>query len=364
LKKIRALIVLALSLGAVFLIAACGGDGGGDEDPQEVLQASQDTDQSVESGNLSLSMDVTAGGDQEGSFELNASGPFQGGGGKFPQFDIAGDFSAEGDGQSFSADGALISTGTAAYLEYQDTAYELPQQAFDQFASLVAAAQEQQQAGGEECQQALEEQGLGTSSLFSDLSNEGTEDIEGAETIHITGGLDFSKVSEFIQAGADTPACSSSLGQQFDQAQIDQVEQQLQQAGEFLKDFELGLYVGKDDDLIHGFDASFGVDAQGQEIDFDFEARIGDVNQPQTVAAPQNVQPIDALLQNLGIDPATLNQALGQLGAASGGAGGGGLPQAGGSPTAPSSGDTEAYLQCIQKAKGAAALQQCEALLP
>jgi hypothetical protein len=358
--KIRPLIVLALALASVLFLWACGGDGGGDEDPQEVLQASQETEESINSGNLSLTIDVSAGGEQEGSFELNAEGPFQGEEGGFPKFDIAGDFSAEGGGQSFSADGAVISTGTGAFLEYQDTAYELPQQAFDQFAGIVTAAQEQQEAGGEECRTALEGQGLGTADLFSDLSNEGTEDIEGAETIHITGGLDFAKVSEFIKAGADTPACSQSLGQQFDQAQIDQVEQQLTQADDFLQDFELGLYIGKDDDLVHGFDASFGVDAQGQEVDFDFEARIGAVNEPQTVAAPENVQPIDALLQNLGVDPAILNQALGQLGAA----GSGGLPQAGGSPAAPSSGATDAYLQCIQEAQGAAALQQCEALLP
>jgi hypothetical protein len=356
----RPLIVLALVTGSALFLWACGGGGGGDEDPQEVLQASQDTDQSIDSGNLSLSVDVSAEGDQEGNFELNAEGPFQGGNGKFPQFDIAGDFSAEGGGQSFSADGAVVSTGSAAFLEYQDTAYELPQQAFDQFAGLITAAQEQQEAGGDECRTALEDQGLGTADLFSDLSNEGDEDIEGAETIHISGGLDFSKISEFIKAGADTPACSQSLGQQFDQAQIDQVEQQLSQADDFLKDVELGLYIGKDDDLIHGFDASFGVDAQGQQVDFDFEARIGDVNQPQTVETPQNVQPIDALLQNLGIDPGTLNQALGQLGAASGG----GLPQAGGSPAAPSGGATQAYLDCIQQAQGAAALQQCESLLP
>jgi hypothetical protein len=306
-------------------------------------------------------MNVSVEGDQEGSFELNASGPFQGGGGNFPKFDIAGDFSAEGGGQSFSADGAVVSTGTAAYLEYQDTAYELPQQLFDQFSTLIATAQEQQEDQGDACQTALEEQGLDTFSLFSDLSNEGDEEIEGAETIHITGGLDFAKVSEFIQASADIPACSSSIGQQLTEAQIDQVETQLSQASDFLQDFEIGLYVGKDDDLVHGFDATFGVDAEGQQVDFDLEARIGDVNQPQTVAAPQNVQPLDALLQNLGIDPSALNEALGQVGAASGG---GGLPQAGGSPAAPSAQDTSAYLQCIQEAQGAEALQQCQALLP
>jgi hypothetical protein len=360
LDRARLLICLALALAATLAISACGGDDGGGEDPQEVLQAVEDSDQSVDSGNLSVDMTVSVEGDQEGSFELNASGPFQGGGGQFPQFDIAGDFSAEGGGQSFSAEGALISTGDAAYLEYQDTAYELPQQLFDQFAALVATAQEQQQSQGDQCQAALEEQGLDTFSLFSDLSNEGDEDVEGAETIHITGGLDFAKVSEFLQVSADTPACASSFGQQLDQAQLDQIESQLSQADDSLQDFEIGLYVGKDDDLIHGFDASFGVDAEGQQVDFELDARIGDVNQPQTVSAPGNVQPLDALLQNLGVDPAAIDQALGQIESASGG----GLPQVGGSAKAPSQKDTSAYLQCIQQAQGAEALQQCNALLP
>jgi hypothetical protein len=360
LKPARHLIVLLVALAAALALAACGGDDGGDEDPQEVLQAVQDSEGSIDSGNLSVDLNVSVEGDEEGSFELTASGPFQGGEGDFPKFDVAGDFSAEGGGQSFSADGALVSTGTAAYLEYQDTAYELPQQLFDQFSALAATAQQEQESQGDACQTALEEQGLDPFSLFSDLSNEGDEDVEGAETIHITGGLDFAKVSEFIQASADIPACAQGVGQQLDQAQIDQFESQLSEASELFDDFEVGFYVGKDDDLVHGVDVKFGVEAEGQQVDFDLEARIGDVNQPQEVAAPQNVQPLDALLQNLGIDPSTLNQALGQVGAASGG----GLPQAGGSPAAPSAQDASAYLQCIQQAQGAEALQQCQALRP
>jgi len=364
LKRIRPLIVLVLALGSATLLWACGGDGGG-EDPEEVLQAVSDSDESIDSGNLDVSIDVSAGGDQEGSFELNASGPFQGGGGegKLPSFDIAGDFSAEGSGQSFSADGALISTGSSAFLEYQDTAYQLPQQLFDQFSTLVSSAAQQQEAESDACQQALESKGLGATSLLTDLSNEGDEDIEGAETIHITGGLDFEKVPEFIKATTETPECAKTLGEQIDPAQLSLVESQLSQVQDLFKDFEIGLYVGKDDDLIHGFDTSFGVDAQGQEVDFDLEARIADVNQPQTVEEPQNVQSLNSLLQNLGIDSSVLDQALGQLGTASGAGGAGALPQAGGSPAAPSSGDTQAYLDCIQRAQGAAALQECQGLL-
>ena len=364
-NRIRPLIVLVLALASATLLWACGGDGGGDEDPEEVLQAVTDSDQKIESGNLDVSVDVSAGGEQEGSFELNASGPFQGGAdGKVPSFDIAGDFSAEGGGQNFSAEGALISTGSSAFIEYQDTAYEVPQQAFQQLSTLISSAQEQQQAEADACEQALESKGLGPTSLFTDLSNEGDEDVEGAETIHITGGLDFSKVSEFVKTAADTPECAEGGLEQIGGAQLGLLESQLSQVQDTLKDFEIGLYVGKDDDLIHGFDASFGVDAEGQEVDFDLEARIGDVNQPQTVEEPQNVQPLDSLLQNLGIDSSILNQALGQLGTASGAAGGGGdLPQAGGSPSPPSSGATQAYLDCIEQAQGAAALQQCQGLL-
>jgi hypothetical protein len=362
LNRIRSLFVLVLVLGSATFLWACGGDGGGDEDPEEVLQAATDSDQSIDSGTLDVSLDVSVGGEQEGSFELNASGPFQGGEGEFPSFDIAGDFSAEGDGQSFSADGALVSTGNSAFVEYQDTAYQLPQQVFDQFSALALSSQQQQESENEACQQALESKGLGPTALFTDLSNEGDEEIEGAQTIHITGGLDFNKVSEFIKTASDTPECAQGLGEQLGAAQLDQIESQLSQVQEFFKDVEIGIYVGKDDDLIHGFDGTFAIDAEGQEVDFDLQARIGDVNQPQTVEEPQNVQPLDSLLQNLGIDSSILNQALGQLGTA-GAAGGGDLPQAGGSPAAPGSDATQAYLECIQRAQGAAALQQCQGLL-
>jgi hypothetical protein len=84
---------------------------------------------------------------------------------------------------------------------------------------------------------------------------------------------------------------------------------------------------------------------------------ISDVNEPQTISAPSGAQPLSGLLQQLGIDPSRLGGAL------RGGLGGGGLPQSGGSPAPPSGGASQAYLQCLQQAQGAEAVQQCAELL-
>ncbi len=54
-----------LALVAALTIAACGGDSGGDEDPQEVLEATFSNDEEIDSGVLDVSFDLTAEGGED-----------------------------------------------------------------------------------------------------------------------------------------------------------------------------------------------------------------------------------------------------------------------------------------------------------
>ena len=86
-NRIRALIALALAVLAATALAACGGDddGGGDEDPQQVLDATFNNEQDVDSGVFDVSFDVTAeGGSRPGHRQGHLRRSVPGRGGRLP----------------------------------------------------------------------------------------------------------------------------------------------------------------------------------------------------------------------------------------------------------------------------------------
>jgi hypothetical protein len=92
-------------------------------------------------------------------------------------------------------------------------------------------------------------------------------------------------------------------------------------------------------------------------VTLDFGITFSDLGEPQTISAPTNAQPLSALLQKYGIDPNSISGAL--QGAGGSGSSGGGAS----TPTPPSDGATQAYLDCLAKAKGEAAVQACSSQL-
>jgi hypothetical protein len=95
-------------------------------------------------------------------------------------------------------------------------------------------------------------------------------------------------------------------------------------------------------------------------VTLDFAVTLSELNEPQEIAAPSDPQPLQGLLDQLGVDPSALGQLGGALGAAGGAGGGTAAPPAAGST---GGGAADAYLQCLQEAQGADALAECEALL-
>ena len=122
LTRIRTYFALAaLALFAPVLVAGCGGDDSSDVDPQTVIDETFNNDETVSSGDLSLTLSGSAEGDQGASFEANLSGPFQGDPddpAAIPQLDWTGSLSAEGAGQSFDFEGGITVTEDNAYVEY------------------------------------------------------------------------------------------------------------------------------------------------------------------------------------------------------------------------------------------------------
>jgi hypothetical protein len=365
------LAILALAI-PTLAISACGGDD--DESPDDVVQATLSNDEGVSSGVLSMSLNASAGG--AGSFEASLEGPFQSDPDAptaLPQLDWDASLSGEGLGQSQSFDGGLVVTEDNAFVEYQGETYEVGTKTFgsfkESFEETAAQSDADDESAGasfsEACVQALESQGgdasvcdeIDVNSWFTNLSNEGTEDIEGTESVHISGDLDLARMLEdFVKIGAAGP----------ENAGVDpsQIEAGLDQINDAIDDASFDLYSSEDANQLTGLDFDLSIDASSlgatpipiETVDVGFNLRIGDLNAEQTIEAPTDAKPLEDLLSQLGVG------GLGPLGGEfditpGGGAGGGDAPD----PGDDAGGDAASeQLDCIAEAgNDPEALQDC-----
>lgn len=342
--RIRTLVaVLAIALPVPAVVAGCGGgSSSNNEDPQKVLDETFSNPTKITSGKLDISLDGSAEGQQSGSFNASVSGPFQTDQNDptaFPQFDLTANLSGSTGGPSISFDGSLIATKDNAYVEYQDQAYEVGSDLFRQFTQSYAQAAQQSQA--QKSQNFFDRFGIDPSTWLTNVSNEGTTDVEGTDTIQIHGDADVAKIF------ADLQKVSQQTGgttQQLSPQQIDQVKNAVKEAS-------IDVYSGTDDHLLRKLALSLkitppaGTGASVSSVDVNFSLALSDVNEPQTITAPSNAKPISELLNQLGIPG---------LPGIGGGTGGFSLP-GGGSGGAGSS----SYQSCIANAKSQSDYQKC-----
>ena len=361
-RTLLAICAFALPLPAA--IAGCGGDDeSSDVDPQTVLDETFNNEERVSSGDLTMSINGSAEGEQGGSFEASLSGPFQGDPedpNAIPQLDWTGSVSGEGADQSVSFEGALVITEDNAFVEYGGDAYEVGTEAFSQFKQLAdsAAAQQGEASEGQSfgelftqsCQTQIEAQGGDTTACeidfqewLGDLSNEGDKKIEGEDTVHIAGSLDVDTMLEdLINLGTAVPEAAATVPS----------DEEIQQVSDAISEASFDLYSGTEDRILRGLDFNLVLDptqlpeaeAAGVEsVDANFTLRLAAVNEEQEIEAPSDAQPLDDLLSQFGIDPSMLGGlgGLGGLGAAPAPAPGGG----GGA------GASSAYLDCIAQAQ-------------
>ncbi len=363
------LIVCALALPIPAAIAGCGGDDeSSGDDPQTVLDETFNNDTKVSSGDLTLNASVTAEGDQGGQFDVSLSGPFQGDPDQpdsLPQLDWTASLSGEGAGQSIDFSGGLVVTEDNAFVEYKDQAYEVGSDTFTQLRDQIEAQADtgtDESAGGfqEQCATALEQAGatdtsacdIDLESWLTNLTNEGNEDVGGADTVHIAGDADIDTIlTDIGNLVSEIPGAAS---QGFDPSQLGA-------ASGAVTDASIDVYSGVDDHVLRKLDVNLTIDpsaiAGGEllpvsNIQISFSVEIAGVNEEQTIEAPSGAKPLDELLSDLGVSPGALGGALGGAGALGGGGGAG----AGG-------GDTDAYFQCLQDASTPEAINDCASQL-
>jgi hypothetical protein len=353
LTRIRTAIALVLALVSALLIAACGG-GGNDEDPQQVLEQTFSNPTSIRSGLFDLDVRIeTSGGESPGKFEAKLGGRFQSRGSEqFPLFDFDISLEGEGGSESFSGAGGLTSTGDQAFVKFQGTEYSVPQALYQQF--VTTYAQLQSQSSSSEGAGLLQALGVDPAKWLSDLKNEGMEEIQGTETIHITGEANVPQLVDDLKKIAQRAGTAAG---NIDPAQFDRLEGTIESG-------ELDVNSGEDDKLLRRLQLDFelkppeGTPGAPDSVDFFLQLNLADVNQPQSIEAPANSQPLQNLLDRYGIDLGRLGDELrGGLGSS------GALPESGGSTAAPSQSATQRYQDCLQQASGVAELQECASIL-
>jgi hypothetical protein len=353
-NRIRVPAALALAAVSALLTASCGGSGN-NEDPQRVLTQTFSNPTPITSGNFDLDVKIeTSGGDNPGSVEAKLGGRFQSRAeGQFPQFDFDVSLRAESGSQTLTGSGGLTATGDRAFINIQGTEYAVPQRLYERFIATYARLQNQ---NGSSSQTGLL-QGLGINPIdwLTDLQNEGIEEVEGQKTIHISGKANVPQIVDDLKTIAKDAGSSVA---NVDLGRLDQLKNTIQSG-------DVDVNSGESDKLLRRLQLSFelkpppGTPGAPESLSFDLQLNLADVNKRENIEAPANAKPLTAgVLRGFGIDPSLLGDALrGGLGT------GGGLPESGGSTNAPSTSAAQAYQQCLSKASGVEALQQCAYLL-
>ena len=361
--RILALFATLAVLATVF--AACGGsdDGGGSgDDPQQIVENA--SLEGVTSGNLDLSLHVKSKGKEGGDVDVELSGPFEAGGDEeLPQVELSADVSGVANGEDIDFEGGVTLLTDRAFIAYKGADYEVDPTTFG---FLKSAFERSQQQSGEQditaCQEAAE--GIRFSQFADQLKNDGSADVDGTSTTKVSGDLNVDGAVDALIKLTEDPACSSQL-EAAGPLPIGELEEAKGELSKAIEKAHVALYVG-DDNIVRKVDAELTIappEAANEKVELELEMTLSGVNEEQSFSAPSSAKPLEALFEDLGVNPLELLEATegGGLGdlldGITGGSSSGGSSSGGGS-------DNDAYTECLREAaKTATNLQKCANLL-
>jgi hypothetical protein len=308
----HSLAALAALVAIATTLAACGGGDEGGGDSQQVLDAA--TLQGIDSGNLDLSVDLEATGDEGGSLALSLSGAFQGEGkGELPQLDMTAKASGDFEGEKIDFDGGLVLLPNSAYVSYEGIDYEVDPTTFSFVEQTIKQQQRESgvEGGSDEaaaCQEAVGELKVGE--FVDDASSESSADVGGVSTTKVSGDLDVSGAIDSLVEVAESPACRNQLaaaGPLPSESEIDDAKSEVQGA---VKSAQVDVYVG-DDDIVRRVAAKLTIEPQDQgngpsKVDLSLDMTLTGVNEEQQISAPAKSRSLSDLFIKLGVNPIEL----------------------------------------------------------
>jgi hypothetical protein len=380
LSRRRTFALLAAFAALAALLSACGGGGGGSsEDPQKVIENA--TFEGLESGDVSLTLNVKSEGEKGGELKAELSGPFQKTGkNSLPELAMEVKAKGEANGEKIDFEGGVTLLNDRAYVGYKGKQYEVDPTTFS---FMKAAIEEGEQEGEKEsagaeasaCQQAATSLDLGE--FVDNLESEGSEEVEGVKTTKLSGDLDPKGAVDALIKLSETPACTSEL-EAAGPLPLSQLKAQESKLTGAIKKAHVEIYVGESDHIPRKVVAELTVEPKGDDgkDEVEFEFTLGKVNEKQTVKAPVNAESLEKLFGALGINPGEIlelmngggGESLGGLlegltGGPSGGNSSGGEGSSLENLEIPSVENSKEFTECLQESKSAADVQKCAKLM-
>jgi hypothetical protein len=328
---LRTLAALLLALVAV----GCGGDDAADSnsDVDQLLQETFGGGKAIQSGRLSLGLDVSSASQGE-PLKVKVSGPFQSeGDGRLPRLDI--DASLEGGGQSLA--GGLVNTGEQAFVTIGGTAYEVAGPVYEQFKA--GYEQAAKQSSGENKDQSLASLGIDPRRWLTNARNEGESKVGDTETIKITGDVDVPKLLDDVNGALEKVRALGVQGSEQIPEKLTEAEKR--QTAEAIDQLSVEIQTGAEDRILRRITVAMGITPpegtteSTEPVDLKFDLQLLDVNEDQTFEAPERARSFNELLQQfegLGLE------GLGGLGETGASAGGNAAP------------NVEEYSECVRQA--------------
>jgi hypothetical protein len=350
-KRLSLLALLAVL--PLALLVGCGGDeADGDADPQQVLEDTFSSDASVDSGVLEISLDASAEGEDGGAVAGTVSGPFatdpEGG---LPQLDLIAQASVSA-GVNLDFDAGITITEDAAFISFDGEDYAVDDATFQQFQAAYEQSAAEQQQAGEESDAIFEQLGIDPSEWLTEVTNEGTEELDGTETVHISGTADVAK----LLADAEQLASTTGQGGELRQRDLDAIDSAVEEA-------RIDIWSGTEDKILRRFELNLalgaveggGTGSEGASIALTID--LSEVNEEQDFEAPEDPRPLSDLgIGGIGELEGGGLPDLGAGGGGSNGGGGGGGGSGGGNAGA---GLDEEYFDCAAQASTPEELAEC-----
>lgn len=310
--RVRALPVAGAALCAV-IVGACGvraaAQAGTGASAATVLQQTFTGSHTIQSGvlNLSLAVTPTGSGNNGNPLELTVTGPFAlSGTDRWPALDLTA--TASGFGQSGSLE--LISTGDAAYVTLGGVNYAVPAAALRQLRS--ALAHHEAAARARRHRSALANASRGGSDMLARLGIHPLDwltnptvvatnaSVGGVQTTEVQAGIDVpTLVRQLFGALASRAPSSAGLPAGVPAALMGKlgavhatVQVYTGNADRTLRELMVDVTAP-----LTGLPGAQGGSVTGVHVVLTLE--LTDLNQPQTITAPSDVQPFSALLTKL-----------------------------------------------------------------
>lgn len=363
-----AAVAALIALGCAVL-SACG-TSSTSSNPNTLLKQTFSGSHQITSGNLNLKVTITPTGSStlHGPITLNFGGPFQSRGkGKLPQ----SDFSVSLNAQGASASLGVISTGTTGYVTLQGTSYKLPQATFQKVESNFSQVASTSGAGSGGS--TLGKFGIQPLNWLTNPTIIGTENVGGTTTTHIRAGVNIpalvNGISQLLQKASSLGVSGTS------KYSAGLSPTQKASASSKIENPTFDVWTGNDDKTMRKLQIGATVPVTGQissafgglsSATLGLSVLYSDLNQPQTINTPSNVQPYTQFQTKLLSFVQSLESGLSGTtpGASSSGTAGSAGSGTSGTASTGSSAAVSSYSQCIQAAKGdVTKLQQCGSLL-